>query len=56
MKAAPEREGRNPSTGANMKIAAAIKLMFAPAKASMRAPIDDTVQWDGGAAGAVAAC
>jgi len=33
VKATPEREGRNPSTGAAMKIAAAKKLTFAPAKA-----------------------
>jgi DNA-binding protein HU-beta len=29
----PEREGRNPSTGATIKIAAAKKLVFLPAKA-----------------------
>lgn len=33
VKATPEREGRNPSTGATIKIAAANKLTFAPAKA-----------------------
>jgi len=33
VKARPEREGRNPSTGAKMKIAAAKKLTFSPAKA-----------------------
>lgn len=33
VKATPEREGRNPSTGATIKIAAAKKLTFAPAKA-----------------------
>jgi DNA-binding protein HU-beta len=33
VKASPEREGRNPSTGATMKIAASKKLTFAPAKA-----------------------
>jgi DNA-binding protein HU-beta len=33
VKATPEREGRNPSTGAAIKIAAANKLTFAPAKA-----------------------
>ncbi|WEK03869.1 MAG: HU family DNA-binding protein [Candidatus Devosia phytovorans] len=33
VKATPEREGRNPSTGATIKIAAANKIMFAPAKA-----------------------
>ncbi|MET4725866.1 nucleoid DNA-binding protein [Bradyrhizobium japonicum] len=33
MKHTPEREGRNPSTGATIKIAAAKKLTFAPAKA-----------------------
>jgi DNA-binding protein HU-beta len=30
---APEREGRNPSTGETIKIAASKKLTFAPAKA-----------------------
>lgn len=29
----PEREGRNPSTGATIKIAASKKLVFQPAKA-----------------------
>lgn len=29
----PEREGRNPATGATIKIAASKKLTFAPAKA-----------------------
>lgn len=33
VKATPEREGRNPATGAAMKIAASKKLTFAPAKA-----------------------
>ena len=33
VKATPAREGRNPSTGATIKIAAAKKLTFAPAKA-----------------------
>ncbi|TIQ16964.1 MAG: HU family DNA-binding protein [Mesorhizobium sp.] len=33
VKAIPERKGRNPSTGATIKIAAAKKLTFAPAKA-----------------------
>lgn len=33
VKATPEREGRNPSTGATIKIAAAKKMTFAPAKA-----------------------
>lgn len=33
IKETPEREGRNPSTGATIKIAAAKKLAFAPAKA-----------------------
>lgn len=33
IKDTPEREGRNPSTGATIKIAAARKLTFAPAKA-----------------------
>lgn len=33
MKATPEREGRNPSTGATIKIAAAKKLTFVPARA-----------------------
>lgn len=33
VKATPEREGRNPSTGATIKIAAARKLTFTPAKA-----------------------
>lgn len=33
VKTTPEREGRNPSTGATIKIAAAKKLTFAPAKA-----------------------
>ena len=33
VKATPERDGRNPSTGATIKIAAANKLTFAPAKA-----------------------
>lgn len=33
VKARPEREGKNPSTGATVKIAAAKKLTFAPAKA-----------------------
>ena len=33
VKASPERDGRNPSTGATIKIAAANKLTFAPAKA-----------------------
>lgn len=32
-KATPEREGRNPATGAAMKIAASKKLTFSPAKA-----------------------
>lgn len=33
VKDTPEREGRNPSTGAPLKIAASKKLTFAPAKA-----------------------
>ena len=33
VKATPERDGRNPSTGATIKIAASKKLSFAPAKA-----------------------
>lgn len=33
VKASPERDGRNPSTGATIKIAASNKLTFAPAKA-----------------------
>jgi DNA-binding protein HU-beta len=33
VKDTPEREGRNPSTGASIKIAASKKLTFAPAKA-----------------------
>lgn len=33
VKATPEREGRNPSTGEKIKIAAANKLTFTPAKA-----------------------
>jgi DNA-binding protein HU-beta len=33
VKASPAREGRNPSTGATIKIAASKKLTFAPAKA-----------------------
>ncbi|MBN9031478.1 MAG: DNA-binding protein [Rhizobiales bacterium 63-7] len=33
VKATPEREGRNPSTGEKVKIAAANKLSFTPAKA-----------------------
>ncbi len=33
LKATPEREGRNPSTGATIKIAASKKLTFTPAKA-----------------------
>lgn len=33
VKASPEREGRNPATGAAMKIAASKKLTFTPAKA-----------------------
>ncbi|MHC1548007.1 HU family DNA-binding protein [Phyllobacterium sp. K27] len=33
LKETPEREGRNPSTGATIKIAASKKLTFAPAKA-----------------------
>lgn len=33
VKASPAREGRNPSTGAAMQIAASKKLTFAPAKA-----------------------
>lgn len=33
VKATPERDGRNPSTGATIKIAASNKLTFAPAKA-----------------------
>lgn len=33
VKATPEHEGRNPSTGATIKIAAAKKLAFTPAKA-----------------------
>lgn len=32
VKATPERDGRNPSTGATIKIAASKKLTFAPAK------------------------
>ena len=32
VKDAPEREGRNPSTGATIKIAASKKLAFTPAK------------------------
>jgi DNA-binding protein HU-beta len=32
VKDAPEREGRNPSTGATIKIAASKKLSFTPAK------------------------
>src|SRR3546814_15132859 len=34
----PAREGRNPATGATMKIAASRKLSFAPAKAVKDAP------------------
>ncbi len=33
VKATPAREGRNPSTGATIKIAASKKLRFTPAKA-----------------------
>lgn len=33
VKAMPEREARNPSTGATIKVAAAKKLTFTPAKA-----------------------
>lgn len=33
VKATPEREGRNPATGATIKIAASKKLTFQPAKA-----------------------
>lgn len=33
VKDTPEREGRNPSTGASIKIAASKKLTFTPAKA-----------------------
>jgi len=33
VKDTPEREGRNPSTGATIKIAASRKLTFTPAKA-----------------------
>lgn len=33
VKATPEREGRNPATGATIKIAASKKLTFTPAKA-----------------------
>ena len=33
VKATPAREGRNPSTGATIQIAAAKKLTFSPAKA-----------------------
>ncbi len=33
VKASPARDGRNPSTGATVKIAASKKLTFAPAKA-----------------------
>lgn len=33
VKVTPERDGRNPSTGATIKIAASKKLTFAPAKA-----------------------
>lgn len=33
VKATPARDGRNPSTGATIKIAASKKLTFAPAKA-----------------------
>jgi DNA-binding protein HU-beta len=33
VKVTPERKGRNPSTGATIKIAAAKKLTFTPAKA-----------------------
>jgi DNA-binding protein HU-beta len=33
VKATPEREARNPATGAVIKVAAAKKLAFAPAKA-----------------------
>jgi DNA-binding protein HU-beta len=33
VKASPAREGRNPSTGQTIKIAASKKLTFAPAKA-----------------------
>jgi DNA-binding protein HU-beta len=34
VKDTPEREGRNPATGATIKIAASKKLTFAPAKAA----------------------
>lgn len=33
IKATPERDGRNPSAGASIRIAASKKLTFAPAKA-----------------------
>ena len=33
MKDKPEREARNPATGATIKVAASKKLTFAPAKA-----------------------
>jgi DNA-binding protein HU-beta len=33
VKASPEREGRNPSTGEKMTVSASRKLTFAPAKA-----------------------
>lgn len=33
VKASPERDGRNPSTGERIKIAASKKLSFSPAKA-----------------------
>lgn len=33
VKETPEREGRNPSTGATIKISASKKLSFTPAKA-----------------------
>ncbi|MGB8818865.1 MAG: HU family DNA-binding protein [Rhizobiaceae bacterium] len=33
VKSAPAREGRNPATGATIKIAASRKISFAPAKA-----------------------
>lgn len=33
IKSTPERDGRNPATGATIKIAAAKKLTFTPAKA-----------------------
>lgn len=33
VKATPEREGRNPATGASLRIAAANKITFTPAKA-----------------------